>query len=147
MPSNRAAAAPALPRWISDPAAADFATAARLAFEATAGDGLAGWSRPYQRLQHALDLVYGRDQWPSDLAALPTWPGGWRPGRPYDPALYDRPPGGPPADLRAAVEEHQAEDDARARRDVARNVTLNVAQLLLSMAVPARPYCHPGDGL
>jgi hypothetical protein len=135
VPSDRGNAAPVLPRWISDPGASDFASPERLAFEATSGergDGLLGYMKPFGRFIHALELLYGADQWTPRLAVLPWWPGDWRPGRRYDPSAYEVPPDGPPAWLRAAVEAYQAENDERTGQVAAKTlVSENHAAMLV----------------
>ena len=141
VPSDRGSAAPALPRWIRDPVAADFASPERLAFEAVSGesgDGLAGCMRPFSRFQHALDLFYGQDQWSSALARPPRWPGSWMPGRRYDPAAYERLPGALPSWLAEAVEAWQLEQDAATRSIVAANVPLEHQAAMLK-----RTGCPP----
>jgi hypothetical protein len=123
-PSPCLVAAAAPQRWIADPVASDFASPERLAFEVTSGecgDGLVCWGNPYGRLQHALDLFFGLGQWAAAMAKVPRWPGGWMPGRRYDPASYEVLPDGPPTWLRAAVDEYQVEGDERQRQIVAKN--------------------------
>jgi hypothetical protein len=124
MPSRRGSPAPHQARWITDPAASDFASPERLAFEARSGeggDGLACWGNPYGRLRHALDLFFGMDQWAMGIAKLPRWAGGWMPGRRYNPKAYEVLPDGPPEWLRAAVDAYQAAEDERERQIIAGN--------------------------
>lgn len=131
-----------LPRWIASPAAEDFASPERLAFEAssgTQGDGLAGCMRPFYRLMYALDLHYGKDRWPAELAKYPRWPGRWMPGKPYDESAYRPQPDGPPEMLRQAVEAWQAERDEATRATVTANAGSGpgAAAMLRGLAVPA----------
>ena len=136
VPSDRGNPAFVLPRWVRDPVAADFACPERLAFEATAGGGLTGWLKPFSRFQYALDLFYGADQWPGDLAKPPRWPGHWMPGKVYDPSAYEPLQDGPPEVLRRAVEAHQAEEDERLRQTVRANMPCHAEETLREMGVP-----------
>jgi hypothetical protein len=140
VPSSRGRAAPALPRWVRDPVVSDFADAARCLFEATSGergDGLGSTGHALSRFMHALDLLYGPDQWALQLAKPPRWPGTWMPGTRYDPTSYEVLPDGPPEWLRAAVEAHQAEEDEQRRQIVAQNSFPGYrAQMLVRLGVP-----------
>lgn len=141
MPVERAAGQ--LPRWITKPQASDFAGPELLAWETTSGeqgDGLASWSCPHHRFMHALDLYFGYDDWDRELAKYPAWPGGWTPGKAWDPAAYERLPGGPPDDLRQAVDAWQAGEDEKMRERIRRNsFPEHVADMMERVGVPPGP--------
>ena len=141
MPSKRGRSGPALARWLSDPVASDFASRERLAFEATSGErgnGIGGWDKPFHRFLYALDLLYGKDRWPSGLAQPPSWPGAWMPGRQYDPSAYEVLPDGPPETLRAAVDAEQAGRDEQLRQMIEQNSRGSVAEMMLRCGIPPR---------
>jgi hypothetical protein len=77
--------------------------------------------RAIRRLRAALDIVYGVDMWPS------KWTG---------PMRRDTAPGGPPADLRAAVKAHEAEQDEQRHQAAAGKSFGNAEELLRRMDIP-----------
>lgn len=118
-----------LPRWVREPWASDFASNARLQYEAESGDpesgaqGLGTMYRPLDRLTHAVELAgFGDwDHWPTGNQHWMHWPGKWMPGKPYDPAAYEVAPDGPPEELRQLVDAWQAEQDETHRALLRRN--------------------------
>lgn len=111
MPSDRGNPAPDLPRWVSSPRVLDWVTEDEVLglvererkHLAEPGGTLApgpvlspeeaarrfAFVAAYGRFIHALDITFGTDVWPSSLAG-----GSW---------AWDAAPGGPAADLLAAV--------------------------------------------